>query len=177
MPISTQVLGKYKNDIFIETGTLLGDGVARALECDFKDIYSVEIRDDNFAKSCERFKDNNRVHLFKGDSMVVLPQILLLVNNNSATFWLDAHVNGKRDKVLGEKSNPILDEIDIIMRNHHGNKIIMIDDMRLFSGEGRSMWKNIKHQDILNTFKKYGNYKIVYENGGRRQDIMVVEII
>ena len=169
------ILNKYSNAFFVETGTSIGDGVAMALECGFDNIYSIELYDKYFHQATERFKTEDRVHLFMGDCMDVLPKILPLING-PATFWLDAHVNGKRDAVWGKNSCPVLQEIDIIMKNHLFNKTIMIDDMRLFRGGGRKLWNCITDKDILDTFSKYGNYKISYENGYTQQDIMVVEI-
>ena len=41
--LSKSVLSKYKNDIFVETGTLWGEAVEVAIECGFKKIYTVDI--------------------------------------------------------------------------------------------------------------------------------------
>ena len=38
--LSKDVLSKYKNDIFVETGTLWGEAIDIALELGFKKIYS-----------------------------------------------------------------------------------------------------------------------------------------
>ena len=42
MPINFN-LKKYKNSVFLETGTYQGDGIKKALEAGFEKIYSIEI--------------------------------------------------------------------------------------------------------------------------------------
>ena len=175
MITNDDVLKKYINSFFVETGTCTGDGVARALKCGFDHIYSIELYEEYYKQAFERFKGDSRVHLFKGDCMDVLPTIIPMINE-PATFWLDAHVNGKKSPAWGKKACPILEEIDIIMKNHLFDKTIMIDDMRLFRGLGRNLWGCITDKDILNAFSKYGDYKIGYEDGYKEKDIMVVEI-
>lgn len=175
MPIKEQVLNKYKNDIFVETGTGCGYGVVSALDCGFRKVYSIEINENNFVKSKERFKDNINVYLFKGDSIVILPQVLTFVDA-STTFWLDAHVDTRFNPLLGKKRCPILEEIDIIMTNHAFDKTIMIDDMRLFRGKGQKIWDYVTDKDIINAFSKYGYYSVKYEDGFQEEDVMVVEL-
>ena len=53
--LSKSVLSKYKNDIFVETGTLWGEAVEVALECGFKKIYTVEIDPDKVKFSQQKF--------------------------------------------------------------------------------------------------------------------------
>ncbi len=175
MPISEQVLKKYRTDIFVETGTGRGNGVAAAIESGFKEIYSIEVNNDNFVISSERFKNNKNVHLFKGDSMVILPQVLSSVNK-SATFWLDAHTDTKWNDVLGKKGCPILEEIDEIINSHIFEKVILIDDIRLFKGQGQDFWNHITDKDILSLFSRYGHYNVAYEDGFVKDDIMVVDM-
>ena len=175
MTTNANVLKKYMNPFFVETGTSIGDGVALALHSGFNNIYSIELYEEYYKQAVERFKGDNRVRLFKGDCMDVLPTIIPLING-PATFWLDAHVNGKKSPAWGKKGCPILEEIDIIMKNHLFNKTIMIDDMRLFRGLGRNLWGCITDKDILTAFSKYGDFKIGYEDGYKKEDIMVVEI-
>lgn len=175
MPLSHDVLKKYVSSSFVETGSLEGDGIQQAIDCGFQEVYSVEIIETYVNKCRERFKSHSNVHVFHGDSMTILPKIVNDISG-SVTFWLDAHINAKREPVLGKKSCPILEEIDIAMSRPDLKKILLIDDMRLFRGNGVRKWGWVTEQNILDTIKKHGNYQISYENGHRPNDIMVVKL-
>ena len=165
------LLKKYLNPIFVETGTQRGDGVDLALKSGFKSVYSIEINENLYKGCLEKYKGEGRVRLFFGDSMDVLPSILETINE-PVTFWLDAHVNGKGVKALGKKANPILQEIEIVMAYPYP-KIIFIDDIRLFIKK-RGVWGYIGLEDVINKINSYGNFDISYEEGYKRNDIMVV---
>ena len=161
------------NDNFIETGTCEGDGVAIALDCGFKNIYSIEIDPNLYAQCKKRFEGKNNVHLYMGDSMEFLPQILSQIGSLS-TFWLDAHMNDV-STYAGKFRCPILQEIDLIL-NSNIKHTLLIDDRRLFVGNGISHWDNVKESEILALIKsKNSNLTISYEDGCVKDDVLVVK--
>jgi hypothetical protein len=81
---------KFANPIFIETGSNWGFGIQQALDEGFPVVYSIEIVDELFAHCFTEFRKNKNVHLYFGDCVTILPEILNEVNE-PATFWLDAH--------------------------------------------------------------------------------------
>ena len=89
--LSKEVLLKHKkNNVFVETGTLWGDGVAVALECGYDKVISIEIDPDRVAANSERFADEiaeGRVELVEGDTFDVFEGIVEGLEE-PATFWL-----------------------------------------------------------------------------------------
>jgi hypothetical protein len=170
MPISKDVLSKYAGNIFIETGTYLGQTVQMALELGFKKIYSIEINKKLYRKARSKFKKNKNVLLFKGNSIEILPEILKQVES-PAVFWLDAHESGpglEGGKIL----YPVLVELDIISKHSIKEHTILIDDRRLFE----SFW-NIKEVDVVKRIYEINeNYGISYEKGIIENDILVARI-
>jgi hypothetical protein len=143
---------KYNLHTFIETGTFLGD-TADAMKKYFPKIYTIELQPELAKEAIERFK-NTDIEVLYGDSAKLLPGILSKINNKSILFWLDAHFSGSQiegNKVLttarGEKDTPILEELDIILKDGLGRNVILIDDARAFGHNND--YPTIKH---LKTF-------------------------
>jgi hypothetical protein len=121
---------KYNLQVLIETGTFLGDMVAANMNV-FSKIYSIELSQKLFKKATKRFKNNNNVFLFNGDSAAVLPQILSTINE-PCLFWLDGHYSGGIT-AKGSLECPVREELKCILA-HNKNHVILIDDARLFNG-------------------------------------------
>ena len=122
---------KFHAEIFVETGTYLGDMV-EAQRDHFKKIYSIELSEKLFNKAQKRFKDHSHVKILHGDSGTVLNKLMNEVDK-PALFWLDGHYSGGIT-AKGEKETPIEKELEIILQA--GPKhIVLIDDARLFIGK------------------------------------------
>jgi len=174
MGIRKDILEKYVSKNFIETGTSQGDAVARALECGFENAYSVEIDPGLYEQCKKRFAGKSNVHLYLGDSFVVLPEILKNIQCPS-TFWLDAHLNGV-SPCIGKFKCPILREIDLIL-NHNINHTLIIDDREFFAGNGTDYWDNVKESEIMDCIKKHSDKLMIsYESGRHPDNIIVVRI-
>lgn len=120
MSASKGLFQKYPNPVFVETGSLYGDGIQQALDEGFETIYSIEILPE-FYKGCVlRFIDNPDVHLLFGNSDILLKKVLDKINE-PITFWLDAH--------KGNSSSPLLEELETIRRHSIKNHTILIDDL------------------------------------------------
>lgn len=139
--------------IFIETGTYKGDTV-EYVKNDFDKIFTIELSEKYANGSIERFKNESKIKIIRGDSGIELPKLL---NNISepCMFWLDGHYS-YHDTALSNKETPILEEIKPILLKHE-NHIILIDDARLFIG--RHNYPTIF--SFVNFVKKYNkSYKI-----------------
>lgn len=128
-------LFQHPNDIFIETGSGAGGGIDHSILYGFKEIHSIEIDKSKYDYCVKKYAKNKSVHLYCGDSMVVLPKILSNIKTK-ATFLLDAHVMNV-NQLHGEKVCPVLEELKIIIA--HSKKIgckhsILIDDAKFFNG-------------------------------------------
>ena len=122
--------------VFIETGTLYGDGIVEALKYDFKEIISIEIIPEVAEKARQKFKNEPRVKIITGHSTSVLERILPDIDNN-ILFWLDAHFPGadaelkSYDEIKKLDFNlnlPLEDEINLISRRLNNYKDVLICD-------------------------------------------------
>ncbi len=129
-----EIRKKYKTDVFIETGTFMGDMIY-SMRNDFQKLFSIELDTDLYKAARNRFEKYNHITIIQGDSGQVLSDILKNMNQK-CLFWLDGHysggITGKGDLVT-----PILKELNSIKNNRqkfNNNHIMLIDDARLFNG-------------------------------------------
>ena len=127
MPSSLELFKKYVSEYFVETGSYVGNGIQFAIDAGFKNIYSIELSDKYIEHCQKRFLDNKVVKIFKGDSGIVLYDIIKDIENR-ITFWLDGH-HSCGDTALGCAWTPLMHELDLIARHPRKDHIIMIDDM------------------------------------------------
>lgn len=122
---------KFGCKIFIETGTYRGDTIYACKDY-FDELFSIELSHDLFLICQERFLNYEKIHIFEGNSGVVLPDIVKSNNSKPILFWLDAHYSGG-ETAQGEKDTPIAQELDFILENV-SSFCILIDDARCFDG-------------------------------------------
>ena len=162
MPITKEILAKYRNPIFVETGTYLGGTVNTALEVGFAKIVSIEIDPGNYKNAVARFKDRPQVILIHGNTKAVFADALDHCVGETATFWLDAH-GSFFGSVSDGNTTPILSELEAIRKHRIKRHTILIDDMRIF--RARNDWATeVSEGDVLEAIKKIGNYSISFED-------------
>lgn len=137
---------KWQTNIFIETGTYMGDTIYNMIS-EFNKIYSIELSEKYVNYATKRFENNNKVTIIQGDSTLMLKSILNEVND-SVFFWLDGHWSGG-DTAKGNLDCPLIEEITIINENCKSKCIIAIDDVRLFGTNMNENWSNITRNNIL----------------------------
>ena len=169
----TEVFRKYPNDFFIETGSFIGDAINSAIITGFQTIISIELADKYYNIAKNRFKDNNSVTIYQGESHKLLPNILKNIDTN-ITFWLDGHHSGG-DTGLGEYWAPLMQELDAIKNHHIKTHTIIIDDMRC--------WKDpnpvhgFYQPDIIDKLININSdYILTYEDGFAPKDILVAHM-
>lgn len=171
--LSLEVISKYKNDIFIETGTSQGAGVALALKAGFSKIYSIELDSSLQGKNISYFSkeiSENIVELIIGDSLNELINLIPKIDKR-ITFWLDAHVDGGPS---GIKKCPLYEELISINDSPIKNHTILIDDMRML---GHHWGEGIYITEIKNKILEINpKYKFKFENGFEKDDILVAYI-
>jgi hypothetical protein len=136
-----EMASKYKySDVFVETGTYMGDTVAY-LQPNFLKLISIELSKELAEKAQKRFAGDEKVQIIQGDSATQLSNILISIST-PVVFWLDGHYSSEfwsGDQYIitakSEKETPILDELSQIAKHPIKNHIILIDDARLFKGE------------------------------------------
>lgn len=129
----------YKAEVFIETGTYIGDSLAHAALYPFKKLYSIEIDPDLVQRAREKFKNDPRIEIVQGSSSEVLEGIL---NNNqeNTIVWLDAHfptTPADRHNYGIEKEKdirvPLEKEISVLQKRiGKFNDVILVDDLRCY---------------------------------------------
>jgi hypothetical protein len=172
--LTKEVLEKYPNDIFVETGTLYGDAVKLAILCGFKKIYSIEINPDLVKSNRLQFAnliEQGLVEIIEGDTSIVFPELVKRLDGRT-TFWLDAHWDGGP---MGTVKCPLPMELEAIRSHSIKNHTIMIDDRRCF---GIGNWgAGIVESEIIAKVKDINPlYEIAYENGCIPDDIITAVI-
>lgn len=173
MPTQKNLFIKYLNPYFIETGSYLGDGITEAIRAGFEHIKSIELSDKYYDLCVNKFKNNKNVEIIKGDSFKVLPSVIKKINKN-ITFWLDGH-HSCGDTALGEHWAPLMQELDAIKEHPIKTHTIIIDDMRCWQEPNpvHGFYKD----DIFEKLKEINpDYKLTYENGFEKDDILVAHI-
>lgn len=164
MPTSSVVFKKYLSDVFVETGSHVGNGITAALEAGFPKVYSIELSDKYFSICRDKFAGDNRVTIVKGDSGLVLYDVIKDIDTR-ITFWLDGHYSGG-NTACGIANSPIMYELDLIKKHHIKDHIIMVDDMRGFND-----------QEMKNKIIEINNdYKFYYEDGFCPKDVLVAKL-
>lgn len=171
--LTEEYLHKYGNgDIFVETGTYMGDTVKLALGAGFNRIYSCELNEGLYKNCVDLFKDNTNVTILLGDSIDCLKDILTRIEG-PATFWLDAHASGE---LIGGKSggSPVLDELELIAEHSCKEHTIFIDDRRLF---GSAEWSFVQEKDCIDTIMQINpKYYIHYLDGHQPGDVICASV-
>ena len=122
---------RYKTQVMVETGTLLGDMV-QAMKNHFKKIYSIEIVPEMARKAERRFANDKNVEIIENDSAIALKSLVPKIQE-PALFWLDGHFSGGNTG-KGEKDTPIMEELATIFASEIPH-IVLIDDARCFGTE------------------------------------------
>lgn len=147
---------RYRLNVFVETGTYLGDMVW-TLRNIFKRLYSIELSDDLYRKAKSRFQRCQNVTLLNGDSGELIKDALAEINE-PALFWLDGHYSGGIT-ARGTLETPIKAELKHIF-NHSfsGQHVILIDDARCF---GAGDYPSIESMKDWAASRGYRHFKVI----------------
>lgn len=166
---------RFQNNIFVESGTFLGNGLKCALDTGFKVCYSVEIHYHLYEKATQRFAKEikrGRVNLYHGDSGKILKPIIASLNE-PATFWLDAHISKNYGEKLA-KNCPVIEELDFIKNSQIKNHTILIDDLNCFGKEAHDYITIDQVKDFIKTINQ--EYKFEYLNAAVSNNILAAYI-
>ena len=178
MSIVQETIDKYRPyaDVFVETGTYLGDTVEMARVAGFSRIFTIEIDDRLAGRAFNRFFDYKHITCFRGDSGKHLHKVLREFND-PAVFWLDGHwsqgITGK-----GEIEVPLMQELEAI-KNHPSDKhTIMIDDIRLLGDKEEVVdWGGLSMDAVEEKLLEINpNYQFTLEDGMQHDDILVAHL-
>jgi len=152
-PVKQSIVKEYQRRFglrtLIETGTFAG-GMIDAVHDRFDRLVSIELDRDWHARAVARFQHLPHVTLLQGDSGVRLPDVLATLAA-PALFWLDAHYSGPIT-ARGVLDTPIVQELAAIRAHPVAGHVVLIDDMRYFTGAdgyptGKALVGWIREQD------------------------------
>ena len=158
-----QGFGQFKKRIFIETGTLSGDGIQKALDAGFEEVHSVDIDAGFIENSKDRFQGKTNIHLHLKDSSYQLVDVIKDIAE-PAVFWLDAHNGFPDPNATGVKNTPLLEELDQIKNHSIKTHTILIDDLHCCG----TLWFDFLTLDqiIAKVLEVNPEYTISFVNGG-----------
>ena len=166
---------RFNNDVFIESGTFIGNGLNCALDAGFNKCYSVEIHEHLYKKNLNRFDSEIKkgsVTLFHGDSGTILKSVIAGLDR-PATFWLDAHISSQYGKKLA-KNCPIIEELETIKSHFIKTHTLLIDDLNCF---GRPAHDRITLDQVKNKILEINsNYKFELLDAARPQNILAAYV-
>lgn len=159
--IGPQGFGQFRQDVFVETGCYLGNGIQLALDAGFKQIHSLEADINYYNSTKYRFRNNSQVTIFYGDSSVDLWDVIKDIDQ-PITFWLDAHIYPPRSD--GGKNCPLIEELEQIKKHPIKTHIILIDDMHCCNTESFDF---LGREDFIKKLLEINpDYHIFYVDGG-----------
>jgi hypothetical protein len=123
---------QYNCEIFIETGTYLGDTIWSQRK-NFRKLISIELSERLFNAASKRFRNNSEIQIYQGNSGNVLQMIMPDIRSR-AILWLDGHYSGGIT-AKGKTECPVFRELDAVFLNNSLLHIVLIDDARLFIGK------------------------------------------
>ncbi len=172
VPISTRrQFHRFKNNVLVESGTLLGDGIQDALNCGFKHVISFEVVAKLVDDARKRFKGQN-VMVVYDTSANMFPYIEHI--NEPITFWLDGHYSFTDQTGFVDIWCPILLELDAIAKHPIKTHTILVDDMHLF---GTKHFNNITMQEVVNKIKIINpKYTFSFLDGHLKNDILCATV-
>jgi len=113
----------YCLEVFVETGTYKGSGVAEALKY-FDSVYSIEANGD-FCREVQSKYPLSKI--LRCDSTEGIGRILPDITGKRVLWWLDAHLGSV------ERPYPLKDELHAIMTGRDTRKdVLLMDDLRIY---------------------------------------------
>jgi len=172
--LKPEVLAKYPNEMFIETGTYDGSGCLVAVQCGFRHILSIEISLKKFMEASFRLSGYKNVDLVLGDTYEMFPLLMDKISYRQCTFWLDAHnpEDGVVHQHPGQWSRvPIMFELSAIAKHAKNTHTIMIDDLNHFRS---GVFDYIGEEQLKDALRRINpNYRFVYEDGAGHETVLV----
>ncbi len=163
------------HDVFVETGTYLGETIELMQPLPFREIWSCDINEGMVTNAKQKFSDDKRIIITERDSADWFPEVVDTLDNDNlrATFWLDAHASGP---LKGGRSggSPLLDELKAIKASKRNDHTIIIDDKRLF---GSAEWSYVQYSDAMSLLTEINpEYKFEFLDGQVPGDIICAYI-
>jgi len=132
MMIVRSYLTKYSLQLFVETGTYLGDMLDYVSKSG-ANCTSIELSQDLYEAAGRRFGRHKNITLIQGDSGKKLPKLIAEIKEPTL-FWLDGHYSSGIT-ASAAADTPVSVELNVILSHPVKQHVILIDDVRCFCGE------------------------------------------
>lgn len=144
---------KYDLKVFVETGTYLGITLRSIADLESVKCISIELSEKLYKMALDQFRSYKNVSLIQGDSGEKINDVLKMLDE-PALFWLDGHYSEGITSSTDVHS-PISAELDAILAHHIDQHVILIDDVKYFTGEN-----GYPHLDqLLKAVRENGRYQ------------------
>lgn len=167
--VDVQVLKKYRNRVFVNTGIGASINAASAMLAKFSELHLIEENEILFNHgvvmkprriSYHKAKWIKTYELYHADSKVALADIIVPINE-PITFFLSSCVPEYKEY---DKGNGVLLELDQIMHHPIKKHTILIDYIH---HEGKLSFGNITLESIKNKLLEINpSYRFRFERGG-----------
>ena len=139
--------GHLPFEVFVETGTYKGDSIERVKPY-FNRFYSVELSEDYYNISKNRFANDSLVQIIHGDAVDFLARLMSDIRGKSVLYWLDSHWCDAQATEGKTSQCTLLDELKAI-DTLNKDSVVLIDDARLFLSppgvpHDHSQWPDLK---------------------------------
>jgi FkbM family methyltransferase len=157
-----KIAGWYECVNLVETGTGNGD-MLQQLYPYFTECHSVELSQELYQNARRKFSRIGNVRIYNDDSGDFLKNHPLDLKGNTF-YFLDAHFCGGYS-AYGSKSTPIMEEIQTLLSGKTFNSIILIDDLKLFTGTDD--YPTPAHfEEFVKGLRKDVTFEIIADGGG-----------
>jgi len=150
---------EYDCKVYVETGLLNGDQLSLSSPY-FEVAHGIELNNYYYEITKARMAPAAHVRVHRGDSRILLPEILEPYADQTCFFYLDAHYFLPIvHKAVPKTEFPLWTELDII-RKRKVRDIIVIDDADLFGkdrpdlkfSETSKDWESVTGRTLLDFF-------------------------
>lgn len=188
LPPSYNLLEKYPNTHYYETGVWRGDSIQMALDAGFKGIFGMD-NDPECIEFCKnRFAlhrldsgfvhgyypgDHQLIEVKRGDSANDLWKHIQNVRQ-PITFFLDAHSQMFEDEIPSANPFPLLKELEQIGRHPIRSHTIIIDDLLYMSHIDITGWSRKTIEDAVLAINPA--YKFEYVANPIRENLLVCTV-
>lgn len=154
----TELLKRKPLGTIVETGTYRAVNTL-VLSGVFKEVHSIELSPELHANALVLCKDLDNVHLYHGDSSIVLPTLEF---DEPVYYFLDAHWCLTKPPVTANGNFPLWKELDFIAQRPYAD-VIIVDDVHAFENKSREAsdprynndWDVVNKATILAAVEKY----------------------
>lgn len=176
LPPSYNLLEKYPNPVYVETGTWEGDSLYLALKAGFKRIIGIELSLQKTTHCFKRFEkqvNSGQIRLVCGDSALWLYDTIKEING-PITFFLDGHTQFFEDEEPTDNPLPLLDELKQIARHPVKTHTILIDDILILTHPDTTGWT----REIIEAhiYAINPNYKVEYIANPVKRNFIVAHL-